>query len=82
MKPHFKVDIRWDDEDKVFVARVPELDGVMTHGKNVAEAARMAEEAIDLHLESLEAHDDPIPEPLSLKGLKRKSTRTSSKKLR
>ena len=68
-KHHYKVDIRWSDEDQVFVARVPELDGVITHGENVIEAAKMAEDAIALHLESLKAHGNPIPKPAALQKL-------------
>lgn len=69
MKHQYQVDIRWSDEDGVFIARVPELEGVVTHGRDVVEAAKMAEEAIALHLESLKAHNEPIPEPVALKKL-------------
>ena len=48
----YNVDIRWSDEDQVFIARVPELAGVVTHGDSVVEAAKMAEEAIALYLKS------------------------------
>jgi predicted RNase H-like HicB family nuclease len=69
VKHHYKVDIRWSDDDKAWIARVPELDGVVTHGDTVVAAAKMAEEAIALHLESLAAHQDPIPEESALKQL-------------
>lgn len=69
MKHKYKVDIRWSDEDEVYVARVPELDGVVTHGSTVVEAAKMAEAAIKLHLESLKKHNQPIPTPSALKQL-------------
>ena len=69
MKHQYKVDIRWSDEDQAWIARVPELDGVLTHGDTVVEAAEMAEEAISLHLESLKAHKIQPPEPAALKKL-------------
>lgn len=68
--PHYFVDIFWSDEDGVFVARVPELAGVVTHGDTVAEAAKMAEEAIALHLRSLAKHNEAAPEPVAHKDLK------------
>jgi predicted RNase H-like HicB family nuclease len=69
MDQKYRVDIGWSEEDQAFIARVPELDGVVTHGASVAEAAQHAEEAIDLHLESLQAHNEPIPDPVALKKL-------------
>jgi predicted RNase H-like HicB family nuclease/FtsZ-binding cell division protein ZapB len=45
------VEIRWSDEDRCYVARATELDGVTTHGETVEEATRMAQEAIELYLE-------------------------------
>lgn len=65
----YRVDIAWSEEDQAFIARVPELDGVVTHGASVKEAAEHAEEAIALHLESLAAHNEPAPEPVALKKL-------------
>jgi predicted RNase H-like HicB family nuclease len=53
VKHQYKAEIRWSDEDQVFVARAPELDGVVTDGKTLIEAAKHLEEAIELHLESL-----------------------------
>ena len=69
MKHQYKVDIRWSDEDKAWIARVPELDGVVTHGDTVVEAAKMAEDAIALYIESLQAHDEVPPKPTALRQL-------------
>lgn len=69
MKHQYKVDIRWSGEDEVFVARVPELDGVVTHGSTVIQAAKMAEEAIELHLETLAEENLPAPKPVALADL-------------
>ena len=49
------------DEDGVFVAEVPSLPGCVTQGKTREEALRNAQEAIELYLESLRDHDEPIP---------------------
>ena len=45
----------WSVIDQVWVARALELDGVVTHGETLVEAAKMIDEAITLYLESIEA---------------------------
>jgi len=49
------------DEDGVFVAEVPALPGCISLGETRAEALTNIKEAIELYIESLEAHGDPIP---------------------
>ncbi len=49
------------DEDGIFVAEVPSLPGCLSDGRTREEALRNVQEAIALYLESLKAHDDPIP---------------------
>lgn len=49
------------DEDGVFVAEVPSLPGCITQGATRLDAIENAKEAIELYLESLEAHGEPIP---------------------
>ena len=49
------------DEDGVFVAEVPSLPGCVTQGSTRAEALGNIREAIAAYLESLKAHDEPIP---------------------
>ena len=53
------------DEDGVFVATVPALPGCVADGPTRAEALEHVREAIALYLESLEAHGDPIPPPIT-----------------
>lgn len=45
-----------------YTITVPTLPGCVTYGDTVDEAISMAREAIDLYLESLEAHGEPIPD--------------------
>ncbi len=40
---------------------VPSLAGCVTYGKTIDEAIKMAKEAIELYLESLQAHGEVIP---------------------
>jgi predicted RNase H-like HicB family nuclease len=49
------------DEDGLFVAEVPSLPGCISQGKTRAEALKNIQEAIEVYLESLKAHDEPIP---------------------
>ena len=52
------------DEDGVFVAEVPSLPGCVSEGVTRAEALSNVQEAIAVYLESLKAHDEPIPPPI------------------
>jgi predicted RNase H-like HicB family nuclease len=49
------------DEDGMFVAEVPALPGCITQGNTRQEAIANVKKAIELYLESLEAHGEPIP---------------------
>ena len=53
------------DEDGVFVAEVPSLPGCISQGKTRAEAVKNIREAIEVYLESLKAHNEPVPPPIS-----------------
>lgn len=44
-----------------FSVSVPQLPGCASQGETKAEALAMVKEAIEVYLESLEAHGDPIP---------------------
>lgn len=49
------------DEDGIFVVEVPALPGCISQGTTRDEALRNIQEAIEVYLESLKAHDEPIP---------------------
>ena len=53
------------DEDGVFVAHVPALPGCLSQGSSRDEALANIREAIAGYLESLRAHDEPIPPAIS-----------------
>ncbi|MDX6383465.1 MAG: hypothetical protein QOK48_1038 [Blastocatellia bacterium] len=53
------------DEDGVFVAEVPSLPGCISQGQTRAEATTNIKEAIALYLESLAAHDEAVPPPIT-----------------
>jgi len=55
------------DEDGVYVASVPEIEGCHTQGKNVPEVLERIKEAIEL---CLEADEEPI-EPMKFIGIQK-----------
>ena len=53
------------DEDGVYVAQVPTLPGCISQGQTRTEAIDNIREAVLAYLESLEAHNEPIPPSIS-----------------
>ena len=49
------------EEEGGYSVTVPALPGCISQGETREEALAMIQEAIELYLESLEAHGDPIP---------------------
>ncbi len=45
-----------------YTVLVPALPGCVSYGRTIEEATVNAREAIELHLENLAAHKEPIPE--------------------
>jgi len=50
------------EEEGGYTVLVPLLPGCVSYGASVEEATKNAREAIELHLENLAAHNEPIPE--------------------
>ena len=53
------------DEDGLYIAEAPNLPGCISQGSTRSEAIVNIKEAIVLYLESLSAHDEPVPPPIS-----------------
>ncbi len=53
------------DEDDVYVAEVPALPGCISQGQTREEAVENIKEAIAAYLESLAAHGEPVPPPIT-----------------
>lgn len=53
------------DEEGIYVAEVPALPGCLSQGKSRSEALENIKEAMAGYLESLEAHNEPIPPSIS-----------------
>ncbi len=59
----FEIIIFWSDEDRAFVADVPELPGCMAHGNTHEEALASAKAAMHLWIDTATEFGDPIPQP-------------------
>jgi predicted RNase H-like HicB family nuclease len=59
----YEIVIYWDNDDKIFVAEVPELAGCFAHGKTQVDAVKNVNEAIELWLETAREFGDEIPKP-------------------
>ena len=46
-----------------YAAYVPDLPGCITTGKTKEETEQLIREAIELHIESLREHGEPVPQP-------------------
>ena len=63
MANRYEIIIFWSDEDRAFLADVPELPGCMAHGTSHEEALQNAQEAIQLWVETAEEDGRPVPQP-------------------
>ena len=59
----YEIIIFWSEEDKLYIADVPELSGCMSHGDSHEAALANAKEAIELWIETAKEFGDPIPKP-------------------
>ncbi len=59
----YEIILYWSEEDKVFIAEVPELPGCKAHGETHEKALANAKEAIRLWLDTAREFGDPIPVP-------------------
>ncbi len=59
----YEVIIYWSIEDDCFIAEVPELKLITTHGDTQSEALQNAQEVIQLWLEVAKEEGREIPEP-------------------
>ncbi len=53
------------DEDGVYAAQVPALPACISQGASRDEAIKNIHEAIEVYLESLKEHGEPIPPSIS-----------------
>ena len=61
----YMVNIKWSEEDQVYIAEMPELPGCATHGKTYDEAVRHAQDAIESWIDGAKESGFAIPEPVA-----------------
>jgi len=59
----YEIIIYWSEEDKIYIADVPELPGCSAHGKTYDKALVNAKEAIQLWIDTAKEFGDEIPVP-------------------
>jgi predicted RNase H-like HicB family nuclease len=59
----YEIILYWSEEDRIFIAEVPELPGCMAHGDTQDAALMNVKEAIQLWIDTAMEFGDPVPEP-------------------
>lgn len=59
----YEIIIYWSDEDKSFIAEVPELPGCMSDGETHADAIKNVQLIIDEWIETVKKLGRKIPKP-------------------
>ncbi|MCK5645209.1 MAG: type II toxin-antitoxin system HicB family antitoxin [Anaerolineales bacterium] len=59
---------KYDEEEKVYNVRFPDLPGCFTYGETFDEAKAMAKEALTGYLQSVDARKMRLPDPSKLEG--------------
>lgn len=59
----YHINLFWSEEDKSWVADIPDLEYCSAFGATPAEALQEVLEAKQAWLESARQHGDPVPEP-------------------
>jgi predicted RNase H-like HicB family nuclease len=58
----FQILIEKEPEDDGYLAYVPTLPGCFSNGRTIEEAKRNIREAVELHIASMLAHEQPVPQ--------------------
>lgn len=59
----YKIIIYWREQDRAFIAEVPELPGCAAHGDSADSALASCHEAIDLWINTAKEFGRIVPEP-------------------
>lgn len=61
----YLIEVFWSDEDKGYIAVVPDLPGCSAWGATPEEAIREIQEAMVAWVDACRQSGDPIPEPVA-----------------
>ena len=62
-KHRYEIIIYWSEEDKAYIAEVPDLSGCAADGETYQKALAQAETVIDEWIETARELGRPVPEP-------------------
>lgn len=57
----YEIIIYWSEDDKAFIAEVPELPGCLAHGNTHASALSNVRKAMKLWIKTAKEFGDPVP---------------------
>jgi predicted HicB family RNase H-like nuclease len=60
--------VTWDDEDKIFIARVVEFPSLAAHGDSHLRAIEELKLVVQAVIEDLQENNEPLPQPLSTRA--------------
>ncbi|GHO52820.1 type II toxin-antitoxin system HicB family antitoxin [Ktedonobacter robiniae] len=60
---HYSITIQWDPRDSIYIASVPGLPGVKTHGDTYQEAMTNILEVLDMWIEDAQKHGETLSPP-------------------
>lgn len=61
----YLINIFWSEEDQIYMAEVPELEGCITYCKSPEEAVHQAADAIKSWIQTAKKLKHPIPQPVT-----------------
>lgn len=59
----YEIIIYWSDDDRAYIAEVPELPGCMGHGESHEAALSNVRGAVQLWIKTAKEFGDPVPAP-------------------
>ena len=59
----YEIILYWSNEDRAFIAEVPELPGCMAHGDTQEAALRNVKDAMDFWIDTARELGNPVPQP-------------------
>jgi predicted RNase H-like HicB family nuclease len=59
----YEIIIYWSEDDRAYIAEVPELPGCMAHGDSHESALANVRTAVELWIKTAKEFGDPVPAP-------------------
>ncbi len=63
MSLRYSMEIKWSEEDQVFIVRLPEFPDCQTHGESYEQAVKSGREVLDILIQTYQAEGRTLPDP-------------------